>query len=63
MWSTLDRYRVDQTTTRAVLLIDTTSGEKTWVPRSLCMGGDLLSPPMTDIIVATWFADKEGLRY
>ena len=62
-WCTLDGYAVDVETQRAVLVVHVKSGAKTWIPRSLCDAGDLLSLHDKDIVVKTWFADKEGLAY
>lgn len=36
-------------------------GKETWVPRSVCAGGDELGEGDTDIQVERWFAEKEGL--
>lgn len=62
-WCTLDGYSVDADTRRAVLVVHTRTGVKTWIPRSLCDDGEALSLHDTDIVVKTWFADKEGLIY
>lgn len=32
-----------------------------WIPRSVCEDGDNLSVGDADVVVAEWFADKEGL--
>jgi len=62
-WSTLDGYEVDMTTDRAVLVkrVGKPSEAKTWIPRSLCMDGEELALRDRDIVVKTWFADKESL--
>lgn len=55
----LDGYRVARTTAKAVLLA---KGDfEVWVPRSVCEDGDELDMGDTDICVAEWFAEREGL--
>ncbi len=34
-----------------------------WIPRSLCEGGAHLEEGDTDIVVALWKAEQEGLDY
>lgn len=47
-------------TTDSAVLVDLDDREL-WVPRSVCLEGDALDVGDTDIIVAAWFAEKEGL--
>lgn len=49
-----------RTTDRAVLFRSET-GDETWIPRSVCPGGEDLEDGDTDILVARWFAEGEGL--
>lgn len=46
--------------TDAAVLIDLGDRE-VWVPRSVCLEGDMLDVGDTDLIVADWFIEKEGL--
>lgn len=52
---------VVQTTDSAVLFA-TDDGTEFWVPRSVCLDGHWLNRGDVDIIVATWWLEKEGLR-
>lgn len=47
-------------TTDSAVLVDLDDREL-WIPRSVCLEGDALDVGDTDIIVAAWFAEKEGL--
>jgi hypothetical protein len=50
---------ITRATDKAVLVeID---GEQHWIPRSVCLEGDMLDVGDTDIIVADWWLEKEGL--
>jgi len=46
-------------TDRAVLIVY--EDAEVWVPRSVCLEGDSLSVGDTDLIVADWWLEKEGL--
>lgn len=49
------------TTERAVLFRLETGVEK-WIPRSVCLDGDVISEGDTELVVAEWFCEKEGLE-
>lgn len=51
---------VIRTTDRAFLFRADDESE-TWIPRSVCIDGDDVEEGDTDILVARWFADQEGL--
>lgn len=55
----LDGYQVAGITKLAVLVVKGTFA--VWCPRSVCEDGDELTLGDTDIRVAEWFADREGL--
>lgn len=46
--------------TDAAVLVDF-EGREVWIPRSVCLEGDALDVGDTDMIVADWFLEKEGL--
>lgn len=46
---------------RAVLF-RTDTGIETWIPRSVCLDGDTIDVGDTDLVVAEWFCEKEGLE-
>jgi len=46
--------------TDAAVLVDLGDRE-VWIPRSVCLEGDALDVGDTDLIVADWFIEKEGL--
>lgn len=50
---------VVRTSEKAVLF--RTEHAEVWVPRSVCVDGDLVNRGDTDLIVKSWFAEKEGL--
>jgi len=50
---------ITRATDRAVLIVY--EGDEVWVPRSVCLEGDSLSVGDTDLIVADWWLEKEGL--
>ena len=56
---TLDGYVVRHATPRAVLLVKGTT--EAWVPKSMCENGDELAAGDTDVSVAKWVAEREGL--
>ena len=60
---TLSGVQIVHTTKLAVQIGWTEHSEEmfAWIPRSLCVDGDTLGEGDTDVIVAQWFADKEGL--
>jgi len=47
-------------TTDAAVLVDLGDRE-VWIPRSVCLEGDALDVGDTDLIVADWFIEQEGL--
>lgn len=51
---------VIRTTERAVL-VRCPDKREVWVPRSVCLDGDMIEEGDTDLEVETWFAEKEGL--
>lgn len=51
---------VVRATSYAVLFRDE-SGREWWIPRSVCLDGDSLDEGDTDLVVATWFCEKEGI--
>lgn len=58
VWTTLEGYTAGRGTEKAILLL---KGRKEfWVPRSVLMGGDSVDYGETDIVMRTWFAEKEG---
>lgn len=52
--------RVIFTTTKAVLVRFENLSEL-WIPRSVCECGSELSEGDTDIVVADWYIEQEGL--
>lgn len=50
---------VTRTTDAAVLV--TIDGDEHWVPRSVCLSGEDIQEGDTDLIVANWWLQKEGL--
>lgn len=46
--------------TDAAVLVDFGDRE-VWVPRSVCLEGDALDVGDTDLIVADWYVQQEGL--
>lgn len=48
-------------TTRDAVLVRFKDLKQVWIPRSVCQDGDTLKEGDTDIMVAEWFAEKEGL--
>lgn len=60
--STLDDVDAIVRTTAKAVLVRFTDGRETWIPRSACEGGDDLEEGDTDIVVANWFIEKEGLN-
>ena len=46
--------------TDAAVLVELDDRE-VWIPRSVCLEGDALDVGDTDLIVADWFLEKEGL--
>lgn len=63
-YETLDGYRVDAVTTKAIGLRRGAMTEHralTWVPRSVVQDGDEIEIGETDLCVQAWFVEKEGL--
>lgn len=62
-YDSLDKVEVVATTDKAVKVAWDRNGvvNMQWIPRSVCEDGDRLSEGDTDVIVETWFIDKEGL--
>lgn len=58
-WTTLDGYTVKNTTLKAVLVMKGT--DEIWIPRSLIQDGEEVRKHDTDLVVRTWFCEKEGL--
>ena len=65
----MSRYR-DNTETVTGLVVKTSekavlltigNGVEVWVPRSVCVDGDTIDKGDTDLVVQSWFAEKEGL--
>lgn len=52
---------VIKTTPKAVLVELLTGGEH-WIPRRVCLDGDVIDEGDTDLIVAEWFCEKEGIE-
>lgn len=54
---------VDQVihTTKAAVLVRFKDLQEVWVPRSVCECGDELAVGETDIVVADWYIEREGL--
>lgn len=50
-------------TTESAVLMELDDGSEYWVPRSVCISGDTITEGDTDILVACWFLDKEGVSY
>lgn len=46
--------------TDAAVLVELEDRE-VWIPRSVCLEGDALDVGDTDLLVADWFLEKEGL--
>lgn len=51
---------VIKVTDGAVLFV-TDDDREVWVPRSVCLDGDEAEEGDTDLIVADWWLEKEGL--
>ncbi len=49
-------------TTEAAVLVRLESGEEKWIPRSVCLEGDALDVGDSEVIVADWWIEKEGLQ-
>lgn len=65
---TLEGYVVRRCTANAIGICKAVTPlglreDLTWVPRSLCEDGETLEEGDTDIVVAQWKADQEGLDY
>ena len=58
-WTTIDGYRVQFTTDKAVLIKK--GATEVWVPRSCVQDHDALAVGDTDLTVASWFVAREGL--
>lgn len=50
---------VERVTEKAILIVY--EGEEYWVPRSVCLDGNEAAEGDTDLIVADWWLEKEGL--
>lgn len=48
-------------TTRLAVLFKPEDGDELWVPRSVCLDGDEIEDGDTDLVIADWFIDREGL--
>lgn len=59
-WTMLTGYVVIKTNDKAVLVRDDMQQES-WIPRSVVMDGDYLVDGDRDLVVRSWFCDKEGL--
>ncbi|WP_048647528.1 hypothetical protein [Nitratireductor soli] len=46
--------------TDAAVLVDL-DDQEIWIPRSVCLEGDTLDVGDTDLIVADWWLEQEGL--
>lgn len=51
---------VKKTTDGAVLFV-TDGGVELWVPRSVCLDGSEIDEGDTDIVVADWWLEKNGV--
>jgi hypothetical protein len=51
---------VKKTTDDAVLFL-TDAGSEFWVPRSVCLDGQSIDEGDSDIAVATWWLEKNGV--
>ena len=51
---------VIKVTDSAVLFV-TDDGTETWIPRSVCLQGEDIDEGDTDVCVADWFPEREGL--
>lgn len=63
-YDSLEGCEIIKTTDMAVLVTWTGrdgSAMEQWIPRSACEGGDKLEEGDTDIIVACWLIEREGL--
>jgi hypothetical protein len=58
---TLDKVEGIIAATQKAVLVRFKNQEETWIPRSVCDDGSELEIGDTDIVVQTWFAEKEGL--
>jgi len=58
---TLDGYEVVFATVKALRIRKDGTSTDLWVPRAHVMDGDTLDKGDTDIVVAKWVADREGL--
>lgn len=48
-------------TTGSAVLFELDSGTEIWVPRSVCLDGDAADEGDTDLAVADWWLEKEGV--
>ena len=64
-YATLDGYIVSIVTERAIAVRKQAdvSADVQWIPKSQVQDGSEIVKHDTDIAVAKWFADKEGLDY
>lgn len=51
---------VTKTTDSAVLFV-TDDGTELWVPRSVCLDGGSIGEGDTDLVVADWWLEKNGV--
>lgn len=49
-------------TTASAVLFEMSGGTEFWVPRSVCLDGDAADEGDTDLIVADWWLEKEGIE-
>lgn len=48
-------------TTGSAILFALDNGTEVWIPRSVCIDGDTADEGDTDLIVAEWWLDKNGV--
>lgn len=48
--------------THRAILFRCKNGSEHWIPRKVCLDGDTIDEGDTEIVVATWFCEKEGLE-
>lgn len=49
-------------TSRSAVLFVMDDGTELWVPRSVCLDGDSLDEGDTDLVVADWWLEKNGVQ-
>lgn len=49
-------------TTERAILFRCENGVEHWIPRKVCLDGDVIGEGDTELVVATWFCEQKGLE-